>query len=379
MKILHYVGAFSLPSETFIYDLITNLEDNRLDNYILTHSRHLEEERPFKKIKVVNENVSFIKKAYHKFFKPWSIRNFKEVLKYIDEVKPDIIHAHFGPNGIKIFKLIKEFDLKIPLVVSFHGMDINVLPKQNDNYLIELLKMSSNKNISLTSPSEFLKNKMVELGIEDTKINIVPNAYNDIFSNIKKTRKWKYGDEFRILHVGRFEEVKGQIYLIKAFSKIVDIYPNSKLTLIGYGSLEKELKKLCQELKLSKKVLFLTRIEHSKIADIMIEHDIYIQPSIIASDGAEESLGVATIEAQVCGLPCIVSGIGGLKEIVIDNVTGKLSNEKDVDSIVQNIMYYINNSNRLLEHSLKAKREAEKRFNKKILITNITKVYKEVI
>ena len=55
----------------------------------------------------------------------------------------------------------------------------------------------------------------------------------------------------------------------------------------------------------------------------MSESDIYIQPSVVASDGAE-NLSVATIEAQVSGLPCIASNIGGLKEIVIDDVTGKL-------------------------------------------------------
>ena len=105
MKILHYISAFSLPSETFIYDLINNLEDNGSDNYILTHNRQLEDERPFSKVKVIYEKVSFLKKVYFKLVDNWGVRNKKDVLAYIDKLKPDVIHAHFGTNGVKIYYL----------------------------------------------------------------------------------------------------------------------------------------------------------------------------------------------------------------------------------------------------------------------------------
>ena len=50
MKILHYIRTFSIPSETFIYNLICGLEEAGLDNTILTQERILEQERPFEKV-----------------------------------------------------------------------------------------------------------------------------------------------------------------------------------------------------------------------------------------------------------------------------------------------------------------------------------------
>jgi colanic acid/amylovoran biosynthesis glycosyltransferase len=378
LNILHYVSAFSLPSETFIYDLINNLEENGIENYVLTHNRHLEDERPFKKVKVTSENVSFSQKVYCKLFKQWQIRNEKDVLTYIKEIRPDIIHAHFGPNGIRIYNLIKKYDLNIPLVISFHGMDINVLPLKDKIYFNNLLKINQDNNITFISPSRFLKSKMVSLGFRSNIVNIIPNAYNSYFENVEKEKYWECGDVLKLLNIGRFEEVKGQKYLIKSFFNILKQHPNTTLTLIGYGCLEDELKKQCKDLGIADKVIFLKQVEHSKLPEIIISHDVYIQPSIIASDGAEENLSVSTIEAQACGLATVASNIGGLKEIVLDNITGKLIEEKNVVDLEKSIIDYIETPGILKEHSINAKVEAKKRFDKKIVTNQVNEIYENL-
>lgn len=378
MKILHYISDFSLPSETFIYDLINNLEENGIENHVLTHNRHLENERPFSKVKVTSEKVSFFKKVCHRLFDRWSIRNSKEVLEFLDEYQPDVIHAHFGPNGLKIYNLIQKYRLDVKLVVSFHGMDINVIPIQNTKYLKQLLKMNSVNNIYFTSPSNFLKNKMISLGLSSGKIKVIPNAYNDKFKLFQKNSFWKFGDELKLLNIGRFEEVKGQRYLLEAFALSLESYEKISLTLVGYGSLEEELRDLCNKLMIENKVTFLQKIEHSKLPNIIREHDLYIQSSIIASDGAEENLSVSTIEAQVCGLPAIVSNIGGLKEIVIDNDTGKLVEEKNVYMLSDAIIYYINNPTELKNQSFNARKKAIERFDKKSIINKTKGYYEEI-
>lgn len=375
MKILHYISAFSLPSETFIYDLINNLEDHGLDNYVLTHNREIEDERPFSKVKIISEKVSLIKRVYFKLFGVWKIRNDKDVIKYIKELQPDIIHAHFGPNGVRIFNLLQKYNIDIPLVISFHGMDINVLPAKNKKYLDYLLKINLSNNVLFTTPSIFLKNKMLTLGFDAGAINVIPNAYSKIFENTKKNNFWQYGDELKLLNIGRFEEVKGQVYLIEAFSKVLDIYPKSKLTLIGYGNLEENLKKLCKDLKVDEKVVFLKQVEHSKLPNIIVSHDIYIHPSVIGSDGAEESLSVSTIEAQVCGLPSIVSEIGGLVEVVINNSTGTYVNPKSINDLIKGIEFYINHTDIIKKHAINAVLNAKDNFHRKKIFSKISKVY----
>ena len=130
MRVLHYIGVFSLHSETFIYDFIKNLEENGIENCVLTHNRYIKIERPFKKVRVVSEKVNFFKKIYYKIFHRYSIRNKIKVLEHIEKYNPDLIHAHFGPNGVMMYNLMQKYKLDVKLIVSFHGMDINVMPKK---------------------------------------------------------------------------------------------------------------------------------------------------------------------------------------------------------------------------------------------------------
>lgn len=357
--------------------MIKNLEAIDLDNYILTHNRELESERPFSKVKIISEKCSFVKKVYCKLFESWHIRNKNEVVDYINELKPDVVHAHFGPNGIRIYKLLKRYNINIPLVVSFHGMDINVLPKKDSSYLKLLLQMNLDENVTFTSPSKFLKNKMTNIGINTTNIHVIHNAYNEIFTRVKKNNYWKYGDRLNLLHIGRFTEVKGQVYLIKALEKVVNIYPNTKLTLIGYGDLETELKKLVSKLGLIKHIIFLNQVEHRQLPSIMSKFDIYLQPSIVANDGAEESLSVSTIEAQAIGIPAIVSDIGGLKEVVLENITGYLVKDKDVDAISSKIIHYIDHIELFEEHSINSRNHVQSVFNAKTIIEQWYTLYEK--
>jgi hypothetical protein len=65
MKILHYISHFSLPSETFIYDLINNLEDSNLDNYVLNYHRELERERVVSKVNRKFDILNIFDVMYH--------------------------------------------------------------------------------------------------------------------------------------------------------------------------------------------------------------------------------------------------------------------------------------------------------------------------
>lgn len=377
MKILHYISNFLPQSETFIYDLITNLENRSIDNYIIAHTKEPEPERSFSKVSYFSEDVSISKKVYYKLFKPYYIKNDYEMTQYIQEVAPSLIHAHFGANGLRIFNLLQKYNLDIPLVVSFHGIDINVLPGKDPKYLASLVNMSQRGNVNFTSPSTFLKNKMISLGISGEVITVIPNAYNTVFETVCKKHFWQYGDELKMVNIGRFEEVKGHKYLILAFKKIAEYYPKCKLTLIGYGVLMKNLKVLVAQLGLDEKVIFFGKAEHAKLPEILAEQDIYLQPSIVASDGGEENLSVSTIEAQVVGLPSIVSDIGGLKEIVLDKKSGYLIEDKNEDEIFKMVKLYIDNPYLLKEHSENAVFACKKRFNSENIIVEWINIYRD--
>lgn len=100
-------------------------------------------------------------------------------------------------------------------------------------------------------------------------------------------------------HVGRFSLQKNHEFIIRVFEKVHELKPNSQLCLIGKGELENDIRKRVADMRLSNHVKFMGITDH--VEDYLQAMDVFLFPSIY------EGLGIAVIEAQAAGLPCIVS------------------------------------------------------------------------
>lgn len=384
MKILHYVNTFSIPSETFIYDQIDALQKRGIDNTVLTQERILENERPFEKVIIVRDKKNLIEEVickifhsdYYNFYKP---ERFVEV---IENIQPDIIHAHFGPMGVCMHNLLKKYNLDIPLVVNFQGTDSTSMPKLDPHYAIELKKMNHYSKIRFTANSNFLKRKMIDAGLDEEKIIVVYNTFNSKFAQFRKTNYFEYGDEFKVINTGRLINWKGQKYLIEGFAKLVkEVYPNSRLTLIGYGEDKKKLQHISEKLGVEKQVKFLDIVEHSKIPKILQEHDVYIQPSIIDNDTfQEEAFGIAILEAVAVGLPVVVTNTGGMPEVIMEN-NGQhsfLIPEKNSNAIYETLKQMIDKKYKFQDNEKYANKLIS-HFSHENHIKNIIQIYDDLI
>lgn len=379
LKVLHYISDFSLPSETFIYDLINIMEkSHQVNNWILTHRRHLESERPFKKTIVIKPDI--ITRIVHKIedYEGYSISNHKATYREIKIIQPSIIHSHFGPNGIRMNKLLQKYKLVTPQVVSFHGMDVNTLPYFKKGYLENIHHLGKQENVYFTAPSEFLMNRMIKLGIHPEKIKIIRNSFNSSFLEIKCKKNFNYGDKLKILNVGRLESVKGQQYLIEAFSIFSSTYTNAHLTIIGEGSLEKQLKNVAKRLGVSEKVDFLGKMPHQKIPEIMADHDIYVQPSIVNERNEEENSPISVLEALSIGLPVIASNIGGLKEIIKNGENGFLVPQKSVNDIVLSLTQLLEQPETLARIKQYARFYVQRNYSSEFQCKSMIGLYEEV-
>jgi len=387
MKILHYIKTFSKISETFVYDQIINLENRDIDNYILSQNRDLKKERPFNenKIYIFKERDRFLlEKALHKIFywEKYNLRNEKEVKKIIEKLNPDIIHAHFGYNGIFIKKLLKKYKLNIPLIIAFHGTDITSKPVLDFAYRQEIKNLKTYKNSIYTANSFFLKNKMIQYGILKNKIEIVKNTFNKQFLNTKNNNFFKDGKDFKIINIARFVDIKGQKYLLKAFAKLVkNDYKNSSLTFIGDGNTKKEIEQLANALKIRNKVNFLGIVDHNKIPYILKRQNIYVQPSIKdLKTFQEESFGIVILEAIVVGLPVIVTNTGGISETVIedDQQFSFIVPEKNPEAIYKILKKMVSNKYTFKDNANYAKKIINK-FSPENNTNDIINIYKRLL
>lgn len=106
-------------------------------------------------------------------------------------------------------------------------------------------------------------------------------------------------EKFVVGHVGRMTEPKNHIFLIKVFSVVCKLRDDARLLLIGDGELRDMIVDEIRKNKIEDKVLILGSKNNTE--DYYQAMDVFIFPSLW------EGLGIAAIEAQTAGLPCIVS------------------------------------------------------------------------
>lgn len=106
-------------------------------------------------------------------------------------------------------------------------------------------------------------------------------------------------DSFVLGHVGRFNQQKNHKFLINLFYEFQKEHDDARLLLVGKGELEQVIKQLCDSLKIDNKVVF-TGVR-SDLPALYSAMDVYVFPSLY------EGMPNTVIEAQACGLPCVVA------------------------------------------------------------------------
>jgi len=115
----------------------------------------------------------------------------------------------------------------------------------------------------------------------------------------KKRKELGIGGKLVIGHVGRFHPSKNHIFLVEIFKEIYNRNADSVLMLVGDGELYHTLNEKVKRLGLEKNVIF-TGVR-SDIPELLQAMDVFVFPSLY------EGLGMALIEAQAAGLPCVVA------------------------------------------------------------------------
>jgi len=106
-------------------------------------------------------------------------------------------------------------------------------------------------------------------------------------------------DQIVLGHVGRFSEQKNHTFLIDIFKSFCIQHPSSVLMLVGEGELKNDIQRKVQEMGLERNVIFAG--VRSDMAALYSAMDVLVFPSLY------EGMPNAVIEAQACGLPCVIS------------------------------------------------------------------------
>jgi glycosyltransferase involved in cell wall biosynthesis len=137
----------------------------------------------------------------------------------------------------------------------------------------------------------------------------------------------------RALVVASLQEKKGHAVLFEALARGGAGLERVDLELVGGGELREPLQARVAELGLESRVSFLGPLSEPEVRDRLGEADLFVLPSIIASDGQMEGLPVALIEALASGLTAVASRMSGIPELIDDGVTGYLAEPGDATDL----------------------------------------------
>lgn len=256
--------------------------------------------------------------------------NFKKELNsLVERISPDIIHCHFGKEALKIIDNINNKN--IPIVIHFHGYDASSALRKK-SYVKRLKEVLSRNNIYPVFVAHYLKKNLEKVNIKIKNDQILHCGINLSKFDIKKSTKNK--DKFIFLQVSSLVEKKGHEYTIKAFSKFLEkqVKEDFKLILTGDGERKKVLQNLVNDLDLNNYVEFTGFVTPDEAIKLMMEADVFVHHSITASNGDQEGIPTAIMEAMAMKLPILSTIHSGIPELIKDNVNGYLIEEKDIDT-----------------------------------------------
>ncbi|MTI38199.1 glycosyltransferase, partial [Fulvivirga lutimaris] len=257
-------------------------------------------------------------------------RGFKALASLMANEKPDIIQANAG-DTLKYAVLSKLlFKWKQPIVfrnASMVSLYIrNPIVKELNSYLyskvdaIASVSKQSKKDLNSLFPATKNKSIVIPIGVEtkDGKSEVVEQRHELGLSENEDAiiLKDKRFDEIRIVHVGGFSFEKNHKGLLQIFNNFKRNYPNAKLKLVGDGPLRRETEELAKDLNLNDSVEFMGY--QTEALKFIRQADVFVLPSLI------EGLPGVILEAQFCKVPVVAYDVGGISEIVKNDLTGKL-------------------------------------------------------
>lgn len=265
-------------------------------------------------------------------FSKYNLRFFYKYLWILREPEPDIIHAHFGPNGEYIARMKSlGFLPQTKLITSFHGYDLS--PKFSKTYLEKYKHLFKEADL-LTVNGQYMFSILSKLTASEG-IKILPVAVDTTRFFFRNNTKL---GQFTVLYVGRLIELKGSHIAIEILEVLVhQLLLKVHLVIVGEGEEYSNLLELVKRYKLEKFVTFKGSLTQEEVAEEMGNSDVFLFPGIHDKEGRAETQGLVLQEAQATGLPVIVSNAGGMKDGLLPCETGFVVQERDIKAFAEKI------------------------------------------
>ncbi|MBU1998284.1 MAG: glycosyltransferase family 4 protein [Candidatus Omnitrophica bacterium] len=319
---------------------------------------------------------------------PWLIREvnpiydvgtfFRLVYLFI-KYHPDIVHTHTAKAGA-LGRLAARI-AGVPVVIHTpHGHNFYGYFNPLISWLIILaekfLSFFCDKIIALTKleRDDYIKHRVADKkkfvliyhGLELDKYEQAE------FDRLVAKNSFKISEDTLVVGmIGRLEPVKGPQYFMDAAIKILSLNIDVVFILAGEGSMRRELQEKARQLSFQDKIIFTGWLHDTRSLFSIL--DILILPSL------NEAVGMVLIEAQSQGIPVVATRVGGVPEVVKDQITGFLVPPARSDLLAEAALRLLNSRELRFQLGQAGRNWVKDKFNTTIMSENISNLYKQLI
>lgn len=294
------------------------------------------------------------------------LKKIRRIKELVNEIKPDILHAHYASS----YGLLGALTNYHPYIISVWGSDVYDFPIKSPihKYIIKRNLKKADYILSTSNVMKLETEKYTNKNIEVTPFGVDIKKF--VPNKIEK-------DEIVIGTIKTLEEKYGIQYLVKSFKEIKDRNKgvNLKLRIGGKGSQQQYLKNLCKELEIQDDVAFLGFVNPDDVIKEFQNFDIAVFPSTLDS----ESFGVAVVEAEACGTPVVVSNVGGLMESSKPNVTSLVVEKGSVEDLAEKIDVLVKDKELRITMGKAARKFVEDNYSLEDNFNDVDKIYTSIL
>jgi colanic acid/amylovoran biosynthesis glycosyltransferase len=294
----------------------------------------------------------------------------------LQKMNPSLLHAHFALDGAAALPIAKY--LRIPLIVTLHGYDVTSDDssfrkfEEGRLYLRQRESLWEHASVFLCI-SEFIRQRAIQKGFPRSKLRVHYTGIDlSLFAANGGGR-----DRNLIVFVGRLVEKKGCERLLEALALVGKEHPAVRLIVIGAGPLETQLrdKVAAQHLPCT----FLGAQSQQVVREYLARARLLCVPSLTASNGDSEGLGMVFAEAQAMGTPVVSFLHGGINEVVLHGRTGLLANEGDSLELAKNLLLLLREDDRWCRYSEQGARWVREVFDLCKQTEQLEEIYRSVL
>ncbi len=392
IKVLRIINRFNLGGPTYNAAYLTKYLSDDFETLLVGGEKYEEEESS----EFILENLGIQPVVIPEMKRSVNRKNdtiaYRKLKKIIKDFKPDIVHTHASKAGT--LGRLAASKLNVPIVVhTFHGHVFHsYFGKTKTSFYKNIERYLAKKSTKIIAISDIQKK---ELSLEHKickpkKIEVVPLGFDlsrfqeglvGKRNSFRKTYKIA-SDEVAIGIIGRLVPIKNHSMFVNAVSQVVQKTTKKvRFFIIGDGEEKFQIKSLCKEKSIDyvewnekqeeATVTFTSWIKNVDWANAGLD--------IVVLTSLNEGTPVSLIEAQASNKPIVTTNVGGVKNVIKENVTAFVADVNDLEIFVSSLLKLIEDENLRITMGAEGWSFVQQKYSYHRLVNDVEQLYNSLL